>query len=75
MAYKGGTRDVKICIERLKELELLIDVYSNEWLAKKHDFCDFYQESLRRHIYLIRSIMPAGSCLLFFFEDQPVFFP
>ena len=46
MAYKGGTRNVKICIERLKELNLLIDVYSNEWLAKNHDFCDFYQEDL-----------------------------
>jgi hypothetical protein len=46
MTYKGGTPTAQSCIEQLKKLEALVDVYSNEWLAANPDYCDFYHEDL-----------------------------
>ena len=33
MTYKGGTPTAESCIEQLKDLEALVDIYSKEWLA------------------------------------------
>jgi hypothetical protein len=33
MTYKGGTPTAQSCIEQLKDLEALVDIYSKEWLA------------------------------------------
>ena len=46
MTYKGGTPTAQSCIEQLKDLEALVDIYSKEWLAANPDYCDFYPEDL-----------------------------
>ena len=46
MAYEGGTPNAQSCIEQLKQLDALVDVYSNEWLAANPDYYDFYPEDL-----------------------------
>lgn len=46
MTYTGGTPNARACIEQLKQLNALVDVYSNEWLAANPDYCDFYPEDL-----------------------------
>lgn len=46
MTYKGGTSTAKSCIEKLKQFNALVDVYSNEWLAANPDYGGFYPEDL-----------------------------
>lgn len=46
MTYKGGTPNARACIEQLKQLDALVDVYSDEWLAANSDYCDFYPDDL-----------------------------
>lgn len=46
MSYKGGTPKAQACLERLKELGSLVDVYSHAWLVSNPDYCDFYAEDL-----------------------------
>ena len=46
MTYKGGTPTAQSCIEQLKDLDVLVDIYSKEWLAANPDYCDFYPEDL-----------------------------
>lgn len=49
MTYTGGTPNARACIEQLKQLDALVDVYSNEWLAANPDYCDFYPEDLAEY--------------------------
>jgi hypothetical protein len=57
MKYKGGTPTAHACIEQLKQLSALVDVYSNEWLSANPDFCYFYSEDLDE--YQLKS---KGAC-------------
>lgn len=51
MTYKGGTSTAKSCIEKLKQFNALVDVYSNEWLAANPDYSDFYPVDLVDYQY------------------------
>ncbi len=46
MPYLGGTIAAKNCITQLTALGALVDIYSNNWLAKKPDFTYFSEEDL-----------------------------
>lgn len=49
MTYTGETPNARSCIDQLKQLNALVDVYSNEWLAANPDYCDFYPEDLAEY--------------------------
>lgn len=46
MTYTGGTSNARACIEHLRSIGALVDVYSNEWLAANPDYGGFYPEDL-----------------------------
>ena len=46
MTYTGGTPNARACIEHLRSIGALVDVYSNEWLAANPDYGGFYPEDL-----------------------------
>jgi len=46
MIYKGGTQAGRNCISKLTQLGALVDVYSNQWLARNPNFYFFDEYDL-----------------------------